>query len=465
MKKFFSFLLLFFATCTYAKTSYAEHALMVHRLSYWAPDYLTVTNNWNNMFFSNAPSTLKSLSVITEIDGQSTKDMEPEDFYTLIDKETSFTISYMSKIRGENRTYTQHLEKKQGHLLCFDISEESWAFSYDSDEKWYFEHKDEEVVITEEWNPWAQVFETKRKTQRVGQTPKESTTLMSDQNTDFFQYCTFDYMVSGDDYMIDLGLAQALAKELEKKGLKYNPEAPDIYLYLTKDANAKIESIYSPNIISTTHTSSNTVGRIHFYYGNYNTWGEGRSSTTGTSSTNTYDAGQTKTVVDADLYLQVSILDAHRMDKANPPVVWQLVHNKHFKNEINILEWVKRLHCAVYNYPLSTQTIGRKIVSFGLFFQGPLARTGVICDVANGGWADKIGVKPGDVLKKLFEKYRKGNWMKTNKFFPGKGVECADWWLRDVQIIEFDKLKKEMNYDDRQEFKIPYFFIPESELE
>lgn len=456
MKKLFILSLLLISAKIYAEVCYAEHALMVHRLSCWAPEYLTVTNNWNNMFFTNAPSTLKTLSVITEINGQSTKDIEPDDFYAIIDKTNHFTITYMSKIRGENKIYTQQLNKKNGILPFCDESTNGWADK--DDERWYYWHKDEEEYFEEEWNPWGQHFETKRHTRRVGQTPKESTTLMSDQNADFFNYCTFDYMVAGDDYMIDLGLVQALAKELERKGLKYNPEKPDIYIYLTKDANTSIESIYTPNIISTTHSSSNTTGNVHIYYGNYNTWGRVTSRTNSSSTTNTRDVGQAKVVVDADLYLQVSILDASKMDNTNPPVVWQLIHNKHFKNETNILEWIKRLHCGVYYYPLSTQAIGRRIESWGIFFTGSLSTTGVVSDLVDGGWGERNNVKVGNVLKKI----KNGK----SSFVPGKGRELGwaygthDLW---VDQIIFDKCK--INSFHYKDFEVPYFFIPEKELE
>ena len=176
MKKLFIFMMLLFTKSIYAESGYAEHALMVHRLSYWAPEYLTVTNNWNNMFFSNAPSTLKSLSVITEIDGQSTKDMEPEDFYKIIDNANSFSITYMSKIRGENRSYTHQLVPKKGKLFFVDYSskEDRYDWSYYSDERWFFDYR-----IT-------------KKGTRVGLTPKESTTLMSEYRLfPFLLFCLY----------------------------------------------------------------------------------------------------------------------------------------------------------------------------------------------------------------------------------------------------------------------------------
>lgn len=466
MKKFISLLMLLLATNTFAETVYAEHALMVNRLSYWAPDYLTITNNWNNMFFSQAPSTLKSLSVITEVNGQSTKDMEPEDFYAIIDNANSFTIAYTSKIRGENKKYNQTLTPKKGKLFLWDVSDVArsvhWDFSTDfwsssSDEYWYYTEKDTEKVTDIKNYGYGDITHTWYK--GVGTTPSGATTLMADQNTDFFKFNTFAYMVAGDDYMIDLGLVQSMAKDLEKKGLKYDPDHPDIYLYLTKNAQAKIESIYVPDIVSTTHSTSRTIGNMHIYYGNYNSWGSGYTRTTGSSTTNTYDTGQTKTYTDADLYLQFSILDAKKMNNSNPPVVWQFVHNKHFTKETNIMEWAKRLHVAVYSYPFTTQNTGRKIVTWGIFFKDYLSKTGAINDVVIDGWADRNGIEQGNILKRL---KRIGVNYKLESFYPGKGNDFSEIvYPTRIKSVQFDNKKIE----DYNNTEYQYFFISESELE
>lgn len=451
MKKLLFFLsLLFYASNSFAENSYAEHALMVHRLSYWAPDYLTVTNNWNNMFFSNAPSTLKSLSVITEIDGQSTKDMEPEDFYAIIDNETSFTITYSTKIRGENKTYTQTLTPKKGKLLLYDVSGEYIIYPSNDDDEWYYNYHDTE--------------QRGYGTYAVGLTPKEETSIMADQNVDFSKFNTFDYMVAGDDYSVDLGLLQSISKELERKGLKYNPDNPDIYLYLTKDSHSNIESIYVPNIVSTTRTTSTTIGHLHVYYGNYNSWGSGRSSTIENSTTNTQDRGHTKAFVDADLYLQLSILDAKKMDRTNPPVVWQMVHNRHFIKETNIIEWAKRLHVAVYSYPLSSQKIGRRIRTWGIFFQNYLSNSGVVSDIVNNGWGDMHGIRRGNSLKQVKSDGKpKKNW---GTFVPGKGKEPGEsfiWNRYWDNTVTFDNVK--VDNISRNEIECRYYFIPESEID
>ena len=90
----------------------SEHPIEVERLTNWAPDYLTVTNNWNNLCISPQTPTLKCLSVVTAINGQSTKDMDEEEFYSLLDLGDSFTLTYLTKANGTNKEYTKTFTKR-----------------------------------------------------------------------------------------------------------------------------------------------------------------------------------------------------------------------------------------------------------------------------------------------------------------------------------------------------------------
>lgn len=433
-------------SAVYAERPYAEHALMVKRLSCWAPDYLTVTNNWDNLFFSGAPSTLKTLSVITEINGESTKDMEPQDFYAILDRSSTVSLKYMTKIRGENKSYAYTLSKKKGILWCDYcegyITKESFLNrSYPEDDmNNYFSYEKRREIREYKYE--------------YGPSAAECTSMMADPNIDLFQFNTFDYMVTDEDYTMDLGLVQSIAKELEKKGLRFEPDKPDLHIYLTKNIDASIESIYVPNIVSETTSSSRTIGRMHIYYGNYNTWGRGSSNTTSRSSTQVSDNGVLKTLADGDLYVQIAILDAQKMDGARPPVVWQMVHKRHFTTEFNAIEKIKELHVALHWYPLpEVDDRAGVLQTFGLFFQEKLSKSGIVSDVADGSWASNNGIQPGFVLQRV--KSDKGS-----KYNVGK--EKYEFWYSPLNAdeLKFDKLKtKHTMYDERT-----YFYIPEKLL-
>ena len=418
MKKVISFLMLLLATSTFAESGYAEHALIVHRLSYWAPDFLTITNNWHNLFFSQSPSTLKTLSVITEINGQSTKDMEAEDFYAIIDNASSFTIKYISKVRGENKTYTQQLNKKRGKLLFYNPVYEYY-------------HKSGSIQPNE------------------NQERIDKTSLFSNSNVDFFSFCTFDFIVSGDDYGTDRLILSKYAKYLEDKGLKYSTKNPDIYLYLTKDVNSSIESIYVPNIVSTTHSSSSTHGRVHFYYGDPIGWGGGSSGT--------------KTIVDSDIYVQFSILDAKKMSGETPPVVWQLIHSNHYTKEVNLMNEILKVQEEIYCYPFTIKKMGRSILTLGAFFENYTSISGKVSDISEGRWAEQEGIKPGSLMKKVKGHGYGGH---SYSYTPGKGIPFPFGALYHFEDIQFDNLKITgmQYYGKREKLNVPYFYVPESEL-
>lgn len=327
MKHFFlSFLSLFLAFVFNQFYAVADdypndcHVFEVKRLSNWAPEYLTVTNNWCNLFLDSAPSTLKVLSVITEINDKSTAGMEPEDFYQIIDNYNEFSISYQTKIRGQNKSFSCKLIKYDGRM------------NYDARitrDEWFFSFRDSEGE----------------------KSPRESTTIFVDLYTDLFKYNTFDFLLSGDDIGTDYGLIQGFAEELEKKGLVFDPSNPDIHLFLTHQANNRIESIYQPHIVSHSNSSFNQVGNTTFYYGSYASWGRSGAESTLTSTSSVQDVGHAGTFVDSDLFVQVSVLDAKMMDSARPPIVWQMITSKHFVTEVNTLEYAKKLKAAIHFYP------------------------------------------------------------------------------------------------------------------
>lgn len=444
MKQMFFFLLsLFYAPISFAENGYAEHALMVHHLSYWAPEYLTITNNWNNLNFVNAPSTLKSLSVITEIDGQSTIDMEPKEFYSIIDKESTFNITYMTKIKGENKTYSQRLTKRNGKLFCYDSS---------NSVKWYSRGGGDYSLFQMNLSD-------------------NDITIFSALSIDFFLFNTFDYIVDPNDEMTDKGLLLYYSKELESKGLKQDSNNPDIYLYLTKEENTNIESVYVPHIVSTTKKNSHTRGSGTITNGNYSSWGFGRSNTRETSTTHTRDIGRTNTVVNIDLYLQFSILNAKQMDSKTPPVIWQLTCKGHWDNERNVMDIMKSLRSIVYAYPSSSQKIGRKICSFGVFLQDNPSVSGIVSDIIPNSMADNSGIEIENKFKKI---KRSAKWIKTYVYNLGKGDKIDEdeigWGEIDFYFntkkIHFKKAKQWSIEDDEiHDIDVPYYFIPESEIE
>lgn len=328
----------------------SEHVIEVKRLSNWAPDYLTVTNTWDNMTFYPETPTLKCMSVITAINGQDTKDMDEEEFYSILNLKDEFTLTYLTKSFGKNKEYTNKFTKRKGHLLITPYS--------------------------------------------LGGTPS-TVSLLSDNDVDFFQFNTFDYRLAGNDQLMDKTIMEVFAEHLKKKGLKRDTQNPDIYLYLTKDVNQKIESIYVPSYTTTTTSEDTGIGIANIF----GLKGVNVGGSSGSATTRTVENGSMKTNVTADAYLEFSILDAKKLDSESAPIIWQLTYSEHRTSEIRLLDYVKNsLGAIMLQYPFHEETFGQYAATWGVLCEN-FASNPVISDVVPGSKADQLGCKKGDVIK------------------------------------------------------------------
>lgn len=346
---------LFFSIMTILSTTVmaqyqADHALEVKRLTNWAPNYLTVTNNWNNMCIEPKVSTLKCLSVIIAVNGESTKDMEESDFYNIIDQNNSFELTYQTKSNGQNKQYTELFTKRKGKLLV-------------------------------------------TKTAPIAK--PETISLLSDMDIDFFAINTFDYRLAGNDQLMDKTLMEVFADHLRTKGLKRTTENPDIYLYITKDVNQKIESMYVPQYKTTTESGGTSVGMGNFL----GVRGLSVGGSSGNATTVTQDVGYMRTNVQADAYLEFSILDSRKLNSESAPIIWQLTYSEHSTSEIRLLEWVKNwIGSWALEYPFHEPIMSSSVSTWGMFCNNFMQDT-TISDIVPGSKADQMGCKIGDAIK------------------------------------------------------------------
>lgn len=356
MRKLLLFLFIAISGIQTANSTQYEstHAIEVRRLSNWAPDYLTVTNNWDNMTYQPMTSTLRFMSVVTAINGESTKDMEEEEFYSLLNLSDQFTLEYMTKINGVNKTFTKTFIKRKGKLLI---------------------------------------------TQCEPSPIDRTVSLLSDNDVDFFQFNTFDYRLAGDDQLKDKTIMEVFAEQLKNKGLKRTTENPDIYLYLTKDVNQKIESMYVPQYTTTTSTSAGSTG---IGFGNFlglKGVNVGGSTSSGQATTVTKETGTMRTNVTADAYLEFSILDSRKLNSESAPIVWQLTYSEHRTSEIRLLEYVKTtLGNYMLQYPFHENVVGEFAYTWNVFCND-FASDPIISDIVPGSKAEQLGCKVGDKIK------------------------------------------------------------------
>lgn len=328
----------------------AKHVIEVDKLTNWAPDYLTVTNTWNNMGIMPSVTSLKCLSVITAINGKSTKDIEKEEFYEILDTESQFSLTYLTKTNGVNKEYTTQFTKRKGKLL-----------------------------IT-----------------KVDYAQKPSTvSLLSDSDVDFFRFNTFDYRLVGDDQLMDKTMMEVFADYLREKGLKRVKDNPDIFLYITKDVNQNIESIYVPQYTTTTNTGDTGIGISNIF----GLKGVNVGGSSGSATTVTKETGSMRTNVTADAYLQFSILDASKLNESSAPIIWQLTYSEHSTSEIRLLESVKNwIGGYMIEYPFHETIVSQTAYTWGVFCEN-FATNPVLSDIVPGSKAEQLGCKVGDEIK------------------------------------------------------------------
>ena len=219
--------------------------------------------------------------------------------------------------------------------------------------------------------------------------------LLSDSDIDFFKFNTFDYRLMGDDQLMDKTIMEVFAEHLKAKGLKRSTTAPDIYLYLTKDVNQKIESVYVPSYTTTTTTGDTGIGISNFL----GIRGVSVGGNTGKATTRTEETGTMRTNVTADAYLELSVLEASKLNSDTPPVIWQLTYSEHKTSEIRLLEYVKE-HLGKYmlQYPFHESMFGEYIATWGVLCEN-FAVNPTISDVVPGSKAEALGCKKDDVIK------------------------------------------------------------------
>ena len=330
---------------------YIQAPLEVDRIDNWAPNYLTVIDNYNNEMLNSVPSSLKVLSVITEINGISTKGMSKEEFDKIFCNYESVTLKYFTKTKGENLEYVSEIKKNKGFFLCG-----GWS--------WHI---------------------------RI---PRG---IYNDKDVDYFQYYTFDFILNENlDRLEQLQLLSKSAEALESIGMKRDTTQPDVYLYVTLQSDERIETVYQPRQVTTSRTNANVSFNSRYNKANGST----------RTRTITEDRGQFVTNVSTDAYLQVTILDAKKMDQSIPPKVWQFTFSQHVDYSMSLRDYIKKCSDYVPLYPFGENStkiwyeryLG-EVSFYGLFVMESLPGKWIVSGISPQIINKTDGIAIGDVLE------------------------------------------------------------------
>lgn len=339
---------------------YQECPIAVARLNNWAPDYLTVIDNYWNWLFHNAPTTLGVFCVITEVNGQSTKGMSPQTFYNIMYDNTRITLKYLRKENGKNVHYNETITKPKGCGLV-----ETWARDMDN----------------RQW-------------------------VLTDEDVDFFKFNTYDFVINEDENPLEQKqLLKVFANELEGRGLKRSTDNPDLYLYVTMNSNENIESVYQPRTITTTNSDTYGNSNVYAYSRDNRKYADVRTNSNTSTRTTTTDVGTMRTYVSADVYIELTILDAKRTSQSTAPRVWQFKYEGRIDGSISLNKYEGWLVQSAKIYPFGNNSKYKPKTRTGRddnhknYFYGVYVYNGEISYIHPNSFAAKQGVKVGDKLE------------------------------------------------------------------
>lgn len=339
----------------------AQNPIEVQRFKQWGHEYLTVTNTWNGLYATPVEGDFPSLlSVVTEIMGESTDGMSIEKFQELLHKDPQVTMKYIHKENGKNVEKSCTITPKKDYYLAGGIE-----------------------VTTPSAKP-------------------SNINISSDNEVDFFDYCTYDYKIEGDDPLTDKEILERISLIFDGRGMKRDTSNPDLILTVSKSLQQTTNSVYVPESKQVVNTGSTTSLQRNIFTGkNYlATQQHNKVITSG---------GYTHTGVSATFHLVLTIMDGEKLRQtpSSLPVVWKLDYNEFSSSAIDLMATVSNgVSYWCLNYPFSQPKFSYSIKTVGVVFRNHEdIRTGEIIDVLPGTDAWNKGLRPG---YKIEEGYYKG---------------------------------------------------------
>ncbi len=292
------------------------------------------------------------MSVVTAINGNSTKDMSCEEFYREAANGT-VVLDYLVKQGGKNVQKQVELMPKNYHL----------AF-----------------------------------TTLTAPISKPTTiNIVNDTEVDYFDYNTFDIVATGDDKLVDKNILDVLSQPFINRGMKRDTKNPDLIFTVEKSLQQTTNSVYVPETQQVVTTGFTTT-----YGKNKRT---GKAYTTTTANNKVFrSGGYTHTGVSATFHLSFSVLK-NDTTKAleEKPVLWKLDYSRFSSAAINVMEEASyQISFWCSQYPFNKPTFSYEMETSGVAFESEEAvKTGVVLDVLQGSDAYNKGLRGGDKILKF----------------------------------------------------------------
>ncbi len=373
-----------------------EHVIEVASYSDWGKGYLTITDahivESDNLLYgltfepiaTNSAMYIPEVAdIILEVNGISTKDMKPEKFYAITDTATFFTLKFRHIVDGKE--YEQKFTVNRGTTLlnkyCMIYYE-----GYEGAGKKRYSRKCPELNFL--FN-YSDSFNKNRRNNDIFHE-------VHDTSFDFSKIRTYDYVINSNDPLNDLKILEEM--KFLRGYLTRDTLNPDILFTIAKSADESITSTYIPPTSRTINTGSYTTSRYNYLKHNYD-------YETHQTYRTINEGGYTETTKSADIFLEISALDAKKInDKSmtHAPIIWQMTVKRHVINyNFNIMDEYHS-YASWALFPI----IGRYgHVTAELYEE----ETGIVADTTNpslvkevkeGSRAEEAGIQAGDEIIK-----------------------------------------------------------------
>lgn len=379
-----------------------NHVLDVAQYEDWGKNYLTIIDN-HVLFEISDPDNTKKIyltyegdylplgTVITAVNGKSTKNMSPSEFYELTDNADSFELKCY-RLRDTKET-------KHKINVLRQIKEEIINYSAE-------ELRDHSVY----YSNWE-----KRKRSNDGKL-KKIIQEMSDNSFDFSKVKTYDFLINSNEPLVDKKIFEKMSLYLMTR----DTIKPDVIFTVAKSTEESVSATYVPPTSRTVYTGSTTQT-------NYNYLTHKNEYETTQNYKTVREGGYTETTSIAHTYLELTALDAKQINnpkKTHAPIIWQMVAKRDVVNPKSDYNTTKEL--LAYASWAEMPPYDRWCKRNGFEERAGLVQDdtnpSLIAEVHENSQAQKTGLQKGDIIlrfavewKSWTDRYNKNRQFRYNE--------------------------------------------------
>ena len=176
--------------------------------------------------------------------------------------------------------------------------------------------------------------------------------VLVDWDIDWSKIRTYDYLILGNDPLTDKKILEEFAKSLEPP-MTRDTNSPDVLFTIAKDSESSVTYSYVPPKIDYIKTGS-TTKKV------YNWVGQNPKYSTTDHYQKVEQQGYTKEINHAEIFLEICMLDASKLEQSTPPIIYKGSVKKSYNRKVNILD--KYLYYASnFGHPIMQKFVVRPL--------------------------------------------------------------------------------------------------------